>query len=215
MYLSPTRRLSQAALFGAAVLGVALAAAPASAGPVTVTSVASNKGEALNLNTPVSITAEVGQLLLTTVEYGTIAAWCIDLYHDISLGSNTYAYGTGTIATDSNGTTLTALQVAEIAGLIVHGDALLAGGGGTSDDSAATQLAIWSVEYPSFTYSGGPVAETNALIALAPSLAGSATALIALRGQQGLATASPVPEPASLALLGIGIASVGALRRRR
>jgi hypothetical protein len=196
-----------------AVVGLAT---PAAATPFTVTNVNVNLPEIITLNTPVSVTAYVGQAELTTT-IGTLNVWCIDVYHDIELGAGDLPYTTGSISTDFNGSTLSTAQINEIAGLVDYGDALLAAPGATSTESAGVQLAIWSVEYDNFSYSGASaatVAEANKLIALAPTLAGSANAIIGLGGTQSFA-ADRIPEPASLAVLGCGLMGLRLVRRRR
>ncbi|WP_158933315.1 PEP-CTERM sorting domain-containing protein [Acidisphaera sp. S103] len=191
-------------------------ATPAAATPFTVTNVDVNLPEIITLNTPVPVTAYVGQLVLTTT-IGTLNVWCIDVYHDIGLGAQDLPYTTGSISTDFHGITLTTTQIDEISGLVGYGDALLAEPGATSTESAGVQLAIWSVEYDNFSYSGASaatVAEANKLIALAPTLAGSANAVIGLDGTQSFAI-DQIPEPASLAVLGAGLTGIGLVRRGR
>ncbi len=216
----------------AAVIAVAtslFASVPASA--FIITSVTVNKGEDVTLETPISYTYALGQIVLET-SIGEIDAWCIDLYHDINVGSVNYTYAFDPFSnpiSNGNGGTLTNQQLFEIAGLITNGNSLLANGGGTPDDSLSTQLAIWSIEYGgAFTYTGtsqNVVDETNHLIGLAPNLIGNGYALINSDNLQGLATADggfiigniPVnaPEPASLTVLGIGLAGLRLVRRKR
>ena len=210
----------------AAALAIGLcAAAPVSATPFTIYDVEINNGETVTLTAPINDVYAFGQIVLTT-SIGIIDAWCIDLFHTIYVGGGqNLPYDTGTISTNGAGQPLSATQAEEIAGLIVHGNAMLAGGG-TPDDSLATQLAIWSIEYGNLlSYSAGAsvTAETNALVALAPDLSGDGVALISLDGLQGLATASAsdeqtgadITEPASIALVGVGILGLGLLRHAR
>jgi PEP-CTERM motif len=48
----------------------------------------------------------------------------------------------------------------------------------------------------------------------AANYGGSDLALVAVNGNQGLVTADPVPEPMSIALLGIGMLGLGWVRRK-
>lgn len=218
------------ALTGALALCVGLQATGAAADQITVTNIAMPYYETLTIDSPIAPTGGyVGQLVLTTSANQIIDAWCIDLYHDTGLGSTNLNYEIVPIATDNHpnyasGTPLTTMQIDEIAGLIAYGDNLLAtdAPGSRNQDSAAVQLAIWAVEYPTFSYSSYPASgnpapqalidETNSVIALAPSLNGDAWELEGLAGQQSYATL--VPEPGSMALFGAALFGLLLLRRR-
>ena len=148
---------------GGMILG--LHAVQALATNITIYDVEINPSESVTLDTPVYVTYDFGQIVLTT-SIGTIDAWCIDMFHDITVeGGQSLAYTTGPIAGNGEGGTLPSLQIAEIGGLMANYTTLAA----TPDNSLATQLAIWSIEYGSaFTYSdtsAGAIAETNALTA--------------------------------------------------
>ena len=144
---------------------IALAVAtPAIAGPITTTNDSIPIGEIVNLTNIRPINGVIaGQNVFQVSGGGTIDAWCIDMFHEISLGNNSYSFTQGTLsagASDGHGNTLTATQVERMAGLMEVGNGILQGGalasanahygisGATLTDwSAAIQLAIWDVEY--------------------------------------------------------------------
>lgn len=199
-------------------------AAPAMAGPtITVTDV-SVQGDAVTITGPISPDATIaGPITLTTTTMGQIIAWCVDIYHSVFTGGGqSLSYQLGAVTTNSapSPTALSSSQLHQIAQLAQYGQSLIGTASATDDNLAAVQLAIWSVEYPTFTYTGASGASIATAELNAASLAGIDAGLIALGGTQTFVTASPsavaaVPEPAALAMLLSGLVAVGVVVRRR
>jgi hypothetical protein len=174
----------------------------------------------------------------------TVPVWCVDIYHDIGLGTNggqqgTIDYKLGTLANNGDGTNLTQQQINAMSWLIVAGDAYLSSHASV-DVSGAIQLALWDLEYGS-TYGGTGFDYKNAsssnMVSLAKSYINSAWAnknnnaydsyiyTLTNPDVQSFAFAEMptnppqlVPEPGSLAILGgalLGLAGIWHVRRRR
>jgi hypothetical protein len=148
--------------------GIATAAAAAPPATLDITSAAMNQPVYVTFSdasTPNVINESVADapLELTLSGGGTLLAFCVDIYHDIDLGSvqtnysqSALVYQLGSLNTDSSGTTtgtgaaLTATQIGEIGGLGNLGFAL---DHANTDpnlavDLAAIQAAIWAIENP-------------------------------------------------------------------
>ncbi len=140
----------------------------------------------------------------------------------------------GTLTSNGNGTPLSDAQVGQINALISHGDAMLAGTEAvtptysTAEVSAAVQIAIWSTELGAdysfhaddnrLNGSGGLVSQYLAnVVGARPTWSAtpfSNVLTVSSPGSQTLARLD-VPEPASAALLGAGVAGIALLRRQR
>ena len=241
-------RRSAVACFGlAAAVGAALTAA-AAAQTLTYTNAAlSYVYFTVNISAPTTIGGAAGLIVLTTPN-GDIQSWCVDVY-DFLQTSGTFVIGTLTndSAPISAGgpNPLSNAQIGQIGALVKNGDALVyapPSGYTANDVGAAIQLAIWQIEYPTFSYSWDPAeANADALAAIyyGDAIAGSGdwtpyygtAALSEFNNQtqivdpssvswfpQGQIFPAPVPELSTWALMMIGafgLAAASSVSRRR
>ena len=133
----------------------------ASATTITYTGYSVPYSDGFNITAPNNIAGLAGQIQLTGVSGAglpsTVLAWCVDIDHFLQ---NTGTY-TVELPQSPPLPMITGSQELKMGGLMVEGNALLAGSALTfnghtytkNDISAATQVAIWTVEYGSLTYS--------------------------------------------------------------
>lgn len=230
-------QLKQAALAAATVFGF-VGFSPAFAVTVDVDNVQLLYSESINLNGYIDGSSYsennqlAGQIALTvnnTVGSATqyvLPVWCVDIFHNIYLGSSGFQFSRGVLSTDnSTGTAdppalLTGTQIATILDLATYGNALMQSNP-TNHTSALVQAAIWTEEYNNtsgntLAVTGGDITaqEITDITAAAVSYGGSGGQLISENGVQQQVYDGPVPEPASLGLLAVSILGIGIAHRR-
>jgi len=102
---------------------------------------------------PINQTSAAGLITLDTTTAGVLPTFCVDLFHDITIGG-AYQYTQAPLTVDSTGSIpgltgnpLTATQVAEIYSLADVGVQAYRAGTGTESEYVALQGAIWDIEY--------------------------------------------------------------------
>ena len=172
--------------------------------------------QTLNVLFPSTESGQAGEFQLVTGS-GVIDAWCIDLFNYLS------SSGTYDVASFSGSLpgvpALTTRQIGEIGALVRNGDSLVASpptGYSANDVGAAIQIAIWSLEYPGFSYTWSPahpIADALATTYLGDATTGvwapyfGVRALVETTATDQTLVAG-IPEPSTWAMASIGFAAL-------
>src|SRR5579863_3938374 len=230
--------LKQAALAAATVFGLT-GFSPAFAVTINVDNVQLPYSESINLNGFIDGSSYsdnnqlAGQIVLTvnnTIGSATqyvLPVWCVDIFHNIYLGSSGFQFSQGVLSTDnSTGTAnppalLTGTQISTILDLATYGNSLMQSDP-TNHNSALVQAAIWTEEYNNtngntLTVTGGDITaqDITDVTTAAVAYGGGGGQLISENGVQQQVYDGPVPEPASFGLLAVSILGIGVVHRRR
>jgi hypothetical protein len=218
-------------VLAAAAVGGALAVA-APAGAVTLLSASMDTSYTAVISGPlVNVDAYIGPVTFTT-DLDPITAYCVDIFHDMSLGPLNggagYAYHEESLTTDNSastpsgqaGVSLTGPELQDISALLNFSLTLNPADSDFGAKRAGIQGAIWEIENPLYTVTPAQASVTtymNLFYAAAPHLQpGSFHTIFANDyGHQAFAYGGGVPEPATWTMLIMGFGALGAMARRR